>query len=72
MKALLTVGLITLLFGVLSLVVPIPRSHRQGVTVGGVSIGVESSQDEKVPLAVSAVLIVVGAALVLAGTAKKA
>jgi hypothetical protein len=70
-KALLGVGLIALILGVLSLFVPIPQSHRQGVTVGGVSIGVETSDDHKVPTVVSALLIVVGGALLIAGTAQK-
>jgi hypothetical protein len=42
MKALFWIGLVLLILGVVSLLVPIPRNQRDGVNVGGVSIGIES------------------------------
>jgi len=60
MKVLFWIGLIVLILGVVSLVVPIPRSEREGVTVGGVSLGVEIRHEEKIPPALSAVMILGG------------
>ena len=47
MKALFLIGLVVLILGVVSLVVPIPHSEKSGVSVGGVSLGVETRHEEK-------------------------
>jgi hypothetical protein len=70
MKALFWIGLVVLILGIVSLVVPIPRNERDGVNVGGVSIGVETRHDEKVSPIVSAVMILGGAGLMIAGKGK--
>jgi hypothetical protein len=69
-KALFWVGLATLILGVVSLIVPIPRSEREGVKVGGLSIGVETRHDEKAPPFVSAIMILGGAGMLVAGKRK--
>jgi hypothetical protein len=70
MKALMWVGLVLLILGIASLLVPIPRSEHDGVNIAGVSIGVETKHDEKVPTIVSAVMILGGAGLMVAGKGK--
>ena len=60
MKALFFIGLVVLILGIVSLVVPIPRSERGGIEVGGVSLGVETRREEKVHPALSAVMILGG------------
>jgi hypothetical protein len=67
MKALLAVGVVVLILGIISFVVPFPHMHHHGVSVGDAHIGVTTEHDEKIPAAVSVVLVVVGAGLVLAG-----
>ena len=67
MKALLLVGVLLMVLGILSFFVPVPRSEHHGVNVGDAHIGVTTQHDEKVPPAVSIVLIVVGAGLMIAG-----
>jgi len=67
MKPLFWVGLALLALGVVSLLVPIPRSQRDGVRVGGVSIGIETHHDEKAPPAVSAIMILGAVGLMIAG-----
>lgn len=67
MKPLFWVGLVLLLLGVASLLIPIPRNQREGVKVGGLSIGVETRHDEKAPPALSSVMILAGAGLMIAG-----
>jgi hypothetical protein len=67
MKALLWIGLVVLILGGLSLVVPIPNRERSGFEAGGVSIGVETRTEEKVSPFVSAALILGGVGLMIAG-----
>ena len=54
------IGAVVLIIGTLTLFVPIPQRERHGITVGDVSLGVVTQSDEKVPLAVSAVMILGG------------
>ena len=70
MKTLFWIGLVVLILGVVSLVVPIPRHERDGIKVAGVSIGIETRHDEKVSPIVSAVMILGGAGLMIAGKGK--
>ena len=67
MKAILAVGIVVLLLGIISFVVPFPHTHHHGVNVGDTHIGVTTEHDETVPRAVSIVLLVVGAGLIVAG-----
>lgn len=70
MKALFVVGLAVLILGILSFFVAIPHSENHGIKAGDVNIGVQTHDSEKVSPAVSAVLLVVGAGLMIAGRAK--
>lgn len=70
MKALFFIGLIVLILGIASLVVPIPQSEREGVKVGGVSLGVETRHQEKVHPALSAVMILGGLGAIAVGRGK--
>ena len=70
MKALFWIGMAVLILGVVSLVVPIPRHEREGVTVAGVSLGVETRHDEKVSPFVSAAMILGGIGAMAAGKIK--
>jgi hypothetical protein len=67
MKPLFWVGLVVLILGVAALLVPIPSKQRDGVKVGGLSVGIETRHDEKAPPLVSAVMILAGAGLMIAG-----
>jgi hypothetical protein len=66
MQAFFWCGLVVLMLGITSLLVPIPRSDQNGLTVGGVSIGIETRQSEKVSPIVSAAMILGGAGLMIA------
>ncbi len=68
MKTLLFAGLLLVVLGIASLVVPIPRSETQGLRVGDTHIGVQTSHSERVSPIISAVLIAGGIALAIAGT----
>jgi len=67
-KILLVAGLLVVVLGIASLVVPIPHSETQGIKIGDASIGVRTSHSERVSPIISAVLIVGGLALTFAGT----
>jgi len=67
MKALSWIGLVVLILGIVSFFVPIPRSERQGIKAGGVTFGVETRHEEKVPPFVGAVMILGGVGLLVAG-----
>lgn len=70
MKALFWIGLAVLILGIVSLVVPIPRSEREGFKAGGVSVGLETRHEEKVSPLVSAVMILGGVGAMVAGKMK--
>ncbi len=67
MKALLLTGVLLMVLGILSFFVPVPHSEHHGVNLGDAHIGVTTEHDEKVAPAVSVVLVVVGAGLMIAG-----
>jgi hypothetical protein len=67
MKPLFWIGLVLLILGLASLLVPIPRHEREGVKIGDLSVGVETRHDEKAPPVVSAVMILGAAGLMFAG-----
>ena len=70
MKALMIVGVLLVVLGIASLFVPIPRNDNQGINAGDVHIGVQVRHDEKVSPIISAVLIVGGIGLMIAGSRK--
>jgi hypothetical protein len=60
MKALMLVGVVLVVLGILSFFVP-------GVNIGDAHVGITTHDEDKVPPAVSVVLVVVGAGLMIAG-----
>jgi hypothetical protein len=67
MKGMVLAGVIALTLGVLSFFVPFPHSEHHGVSVGDAHIGVTTEHDQQVPAALSVMLVVAGAGLMLAG-----
>jgi len=70
MKALMVVGVLLVVLGIASLFVPIPHNENKGINAGDVKIGVQVRHDEKVSPIISAVLIIGGIGLMLAGSRK--
>jgi hypothetical protein len=66
MKILLFAGLLLLVLGVASLLVPIPHTETEGIKLGKTNIGVQTSHSERVSPVISAVLIAGGLALSIA------
>jgi hypothetical protein len=67
MKGLALVGIVVVILGLISFVVPFPHYHHHGVSIGDSHIGVTTEHDQKLPPAAGIVLVVVGAGLILAG-----
>jgi hypothetical protein len=67
MKMMLFAGILLIVLGVASLVVPIPHSETEGIKVGKTNLGVQTSHSERVSPIVSIVLIAGGIALSIAG-----
>jgi predicted membrane channel-forming protein YqfA (hemolysin III family) len=67
MKLMLLTGLILVVLGIASLLVPIPHTEKHGIKAGDVNIGVETTQSERVSPIISVVLIAGGIALTVGG-----
>jgi len=67
MRMLLWVGLLFVVLGIVSLLVPIPQTDTAGVKVGNVNIGVQTRHSKRVPPIISAVLIAGGISMIIAG-----
>ncbi len=67
MKVFLVAGLLLVVLGIASLVIPIPHSKTQGIKIGDASIGVQTTHSERVSPIISVVLIAGGIALTIAG-----
>jgi hypothetical protein len=70
MKSLLWIGVVVLVLGIASLVVPIPHSERQGIKAGDVDIGVQTHHSERLSPIISAILIAGGIGMMIAGGRK--
>jgi hypothetical protein len=71
MKILLFAGLLVIVLGIASLIVPIPHSETEGIKVGNTSLGVQTNHSERVSPVISIVLIAGGIALSIAGARTK-
>ena len=70
MKPLFAVGLVVLVLAVLSFFIPVPHAEHHGVSAGDVHLGVTTHHEDRVPPALSVVLVVVGAGMMIAGGTK--
>ena len=70
MKALLVIGVIVLILGILSFFVGIPRTDTSGIKIGGASVGVQTRHTERIPPAGSIALVVGGIVLLAIGATR--
>lgn len=68
MKILLFAGLLLVVLGIASLIVPIPHTETEGIKVGKTNLGIQTSHSERVSPIISVILIAGGIALSIAGT----
>jgi hypothetical protein len=67
MKIYLYAGLILIVVGIASLIVPIPHTETHGIRAGDMHFGVQTRHSERVSPIISALLIAGGIALGIAG-----
>jgi hypothetical protein len=70
-RVLFGVGLIVLILGVVSLFVALPQKEDHSIKIGDARIGVQTEHKEKVSPVISAVLILGGAGMLIAGGRRK-
>ena len=70
MKLLPLVGVLLLVLGVLSLVVPVPHRENHGVKIGDAKISVQTESSDKLPPAVGIVLLAGGVVALILGLHK--
>ena len=68
MKSLFWIGLVSVVLGVLSFVVDVPRTQKQTFQADGIRLGVSRTEERKLPSALGGTLIVGGLALMIAGS----
>ncbi len=67
MRALLIVGVILIILGIVSLFVGLPHQHSSGIQVGDAKIGVQTQTSERIPLPASIAIIAGGVVLAVVG-----
>jgi uncharacterized membrane protein len=70
MKALFVVGIILVILGVLSFFIAVPQRQKQGIKIGGASVGVETTTNEKLPPWIGGLLVAGGIIAIVAGGRK--
>ena len=70
MKPVALVGVLLLVLGLLSFVVPIPHQENHGVKIGDTKIGVQTENSQKLPPAVGMVLLAGGILALVVGSRK--
>jgi hypothetical protein len=72
MRALLAVGIIITVLGILSFFVPISHTEHHGLDAGDIHVGVNTHHSDLLPPYVGVILIAAGAGLMVAGARKRA
>lgn len=70
MKALSIAGVLLLILGVLSFVVPLPHHEKHGIKVGDAKFSIQTESSEKLPPAVGVILIGGGVVALILGLRK--
>ncbi len=70
MRPLAWIGIIVLVLGILSFIMPYSTSHTRGVKVGDASMGITTHREEKLSPAIGGILCAAGVVLLIAGSRK--
>lgn len=70
MKALTLAGILLLVLGVLSFVVPLPYHEKHGINLGDAKFSIQTESSEKLPSAVGVILIGGGVVALILGLRK--
>ena len=66
MKMIFVIGIVLLVLGIVSFIVPIPHTEREGISAGGMSIGIQTQHSERVSPIVGCALLLAGAGMMIA------
>jgi len=67
MKMLFWVGLVVLILGIASFVVPVPHTENHGIKAGDTKIGIQTTHNERVSPIVGTIMILGGVGMMLSG-----
>jgi len=70
MKSVTLVGVLLMVLGLASFVVPIPHRENHGLQIGDAKIGVQTEHNERLPPIVGGLLVVGGVVAMAAGSRK--
>ncbi|HEV2398857.1 MAG TPA: hypothetical protein VGS27_18065 [Candidatus Sulfotelmatobacter sp.] len=70
MKALPVVGVLLLILGVVSFVVPLPHQEKHGMKIGDAKFSIQTESSEKLPPAVGMILVGGGVVALILGLRK--
>ena len=70
MKALSVVGVLLLVLGILSFIIPVPHQEKHGVKIGDAKFSIQTESSEKLPPAVGIVMVAGGVVALVAGMRK--
>jgi hypothetical protein len=71
MKPLSWVGIVLVVLGLLSFVVPLPHNEHEGFSAGGMSVGVDTHHSETVSPIISAAMILGGAGILIVSRGRR-
>ena len=71
MKTIPLIGIVLLLLGVLSFVVPIPRKETHNLKIGDAKFGVVTEESARLPIAASVTLVGAGLIVLVVGLQKR-
>ena len=71
MKSVFWIGVVLIVLGLASLVIPIRHSEREGISAGNVSVGIQTQNSDRVSPVVSTVLILGGAGTMIVAKSRK-
>ena len=68
MKGLTITGVVLVLLGVLSFIIPVPQREEHSVKLGDAKIGIQTQSSQKLPPTVGAVLVLAGVGALALGS----
>lgn len=70
MKALTLAGVLLLILGILSFIIPLPQKEKHGVSIGDAKFSIQTENSEKLPPAVGIILVAGGVFALVLGLRK--
>ena len=72
MKGIFAIGIVLTILGILSLLVPIPQTEEHSIKSGDFKVGIQTTEQRRVPPVIGGILIAGGLGVMLLGSRKSA